>query len=132
MHTTCSQKFQHYLSHPSRKRLRLIEITAPKQKVTGVLLTLTIKLYLKLLKFHQVDKTVTTLIGTLVKISEILYAQHFCRTPRTVLQFYNVTWIHHITSFAVSYCQTPSTKQGISYLEFICMILFHTAPFNIS
>ena len=35
------------------------------------------------------------LIGTLVKISEILYAQHFNRTPRTVLQFYGVTWIHH-------------------------------------
>ena len=74
----------------------LIETTAPKQKVTGVLLrTATIKLYLKLLKLHQVDKTVITLIGTLVKISEILYAQHFCRTPRIVLQFYNVTWTHH-------------------------------------
>ena len=38
-----------------------------------------------LLKLNQVDKTVTMLIGTLVKISEILYAQHFCHTPRTVL-----------------------------------------------
>ncbi len=74
----------------------LIETTAPKQKVTGVLLrTATIKLYLKLLKLHQVDKTVTMLLGILVKISEILYAQHFNRTPRTVLQFYNVTWIQH-------------------------------------
>lgn len=74
----------------------LIETTAPKQKVTGVLLrTATIKInkvYLKMLKLHQLDKTVITLIGTLMKI---LYAQHFCRTPRTVLQFYNMTWIHH-------------------------------------
>ena len=74
----------------------LIETTAPKQKVTGVLLrTATIKLYLKLLKLQQVDERMTMLVGTLVKISEILYAQHFNRTLRTVLQFYNVTWIHH-------------------------------------
>lgn len=52
-------------------------------------------LYLKLLKLSEVDNRVKQLIGTLVKISEILYAKNASRSPKTVLQLYSVTWMHH-------------------------------------
>ena len=52
---------------------QLIETTL--QKVSGVLLRVTtIKVYLKLLKLTGVDDRVKQLLGTLVKISELLYA----------------------------------------------------------
>ena len=91
------QEIPHLFSTPLKENIKdIIETTAPKQKVTGALLRVaTIKLYLKLLKLSEVDNRVKQLIGTLVKISEILYAKNASRSPKAVLQLYNVTWMHH-------------------------------------
>ena len=89
------QELPHLLT-PSLKQTitQLIETTL--QKVSGVLLRVTtIKVYLKLLKLTGVDDRVKQLLGTLVKISELLYASDSSRTPKSVLQLYNVTWLHH-------------------------------------
>ena len=42
-----------------------------------------------------VQKDVKVLMATIVKISELLYASCKTRTPKTVLQLYNCTWLHH-------------------------------------
>jgi hypothetical protein len=75
---------------------QLIQTTVPKQKVSGALLRLaTIKLYLKLLRHADVDKKIIQLMGTLVKISELLYATDNIHTPKSILQLHNVAWMHH-------------------------------------
>ena len=55
----------------------------------------TIKLYLKLSRHSNVDERIIQLMGTLVKISELLYATDNIRTPKSILQLHNVAWMHH-------------------------------------
>ena len=85
------------LASPLRRTVtELIATTLQKDKVSGVLLRVaTIKVYLKVLKEKEVDDRVKQLPCTLVKICELLYASESSRTPRSVLQLYNVTWLHH-------------------------------------
>ena len=74
---------------PSLKQTitQLIETTL--QKMSGVFLRVTtIKVYLKLLKLTGVDNRVKQLLGTLVKISELLYTFDSSRTPKSVLQLF--------------------------------------------
>ena len=74
---------------------QLIQTTVPKQKVSEALLRLaTIKLYLKLSRHSDVDKRIIQLIGTLVKISEFLYATDNIRTPKSIVQLHNVAWMN--------------------------------------
>lgn len=64
--------------------------------MSGILLRVaSIKVYLKLLKEKDVDSKVKQLLYALIKISELLYASECNRTPKSVLQLYNVTWLHH-------------------------------------
>jgi hypothetical protein len=35
------------------------------------------------------------MLSTAVKISEILYSEDEKRTPKSILQLYNCTWLHH-------------------------------------
>lgn len=73
---------------------QIVETTVTK--VSGVLLRLAaVKVYLKLLKETNVDIRVKQLMGTLVMISKLLYATESNRTPKAVLQLYNVAWLHH-------------------------------------
>lgn len=76
------QEIPHLFSSPLKENIKdIIETTVPKQKVTGALFRVaTSKLYLKLLKLSEVDNRVKQLIGTLVKISEILYAKNGSRS----------------------------------------------------
>ena len=84
------------LTTPLKEDVELIQTTVPKQKVSGALLRLaTIKLYLKLSRHSDVDKRIIQLMGTLVKISELLYATDNIRTPKSILQLHNVAWMHH-------------------------------------
>ncbi len=58
-----------------------------------------IKVYLKLVKLLDVSLDVSEkikqLLCTIVKISQILYLTDSLRTPKTVLQLYNTSWLHH-------------------------------------
>lgn len=54
-----------------------------------------LKVFLKLLKHRDVNAMIQELLGTIVKISELLYANDMSRTPKAVLQLYNTTWLHH-------------------------------------
>ena len=84
------------LSPPLKKTVAEIISTTLKDKVSGALLRVaSIKVFLKLLKEKDVDKRVKQLLCTLIKISELLYASECNRTPKSVLQLYNVTWLHH-------------------------------------
>lgn len=49
----------------------------------------------KLLYFQEVESSIKTLLSTVVKISEILYSSDDKRAPKTILQLYNCTWMHH-------------------------------------
>ena len=40
-------------------------------------------------------KNFKVLMATIVKVSEFLYASCKTHTPKTVLQLYNCTWLHH-------------------------------------
>ena len=48
-----------------------------------------------LLQSQEVDSDIKLLLSTAVKISERLYSSSNKRTPKTVLQLYNCTWLHH-------------------------------------
>ena len=80
------QEIPQLFTSPLKENIKeIIETTVPKQKVTGVLLRVAvIKVYLKLLNLNEVDNRVKQLIGTLVKISEILYAKDASRTPAAI------------------------------------------------
>ena len=50
---------------------------------------------LLLLINSSVHKSLTLLLHTVVKISEILYSLYNQRSPKSILQLYNTTWLHH-------------------------------------
>ena len=75
---------------------KIIETTLGKQKGSGARLRVAIiKVFLKVLRHQDVDVMVKELLGTIVKISELLYANDTSRTSKAVLQLYNTTWLHH-------------------------------------
>lgn len=50
----------------------------------------------KLLYSQAIDPAIKTLLSTAVKIQEILYSgDDDKRTPKSIIQLYNCTWIHH-------------------------------------
>ena len=49
----------------------------------------------KLLHCLDIQVEVKLLLKTAVKIAEILYSSDEKRTPKTILQLYNCTWMHH-------------------------------------
>ena len=87
----------HLLDFPlSQECQQLLETTLPKQKVSGAFLRVAaIKLLVKLQKNKSTSKLVVALLDTIVRVSELLYALDQKRTPKTVLQLYNISWYHH-------------------------------------
>ena len=84
------------MTPPHKQTITQIIQSTLKQSSSGVHLRVAIiKVYLKLLKLKDVHDKVKQLLGTLVKISQILYLPESGRNPKTVLQLYNVTWLHH-------------------------------------
>ena len=49
----------------------------------------------KLLHCLDIQVEVNLLLQTAVKIAEILYSSDEKRTPKTILQLYNCTWMHY-------------------------------------
>ena len=89
------QEIPHLLPQYKDTFTQIIDSTL-QETASGVhLRTAVIKVYLKLLKLQDVDEDVKQLLGTLVKISQLLYLPDSGRSPKTVLQLYNVTWLHH-------------------------------------
>ena len=91
-----------------QKISQIIQSTLKDGASGAVIRVAIIKAYLKLLKLQDVNNKVKELLGTLVKISQILYSRDCCRTPKTVLQLYNVTWLHH--ELCRELIPTPHTK----------------------
>lgn len=82
--------------HLKQQSQRLLDTTIPKQKVSrAVLRTASIKLFLKLLQHEAACSEVVNLLRTVVMISELFYLRDSKRTPKTILQLYNITWLHH-------------------------------------
>ena len=74
----------------------ILDSTLVKDKTSGALFqAAAIKLLLKLHKTPSVDPMLLPLLITAVRILEILYLKDSKRTPKTVLQLYNCSWLHH-------------------------------------
>ena len=96
---------------------KLLDTTIPKQKVSGAMLrTAAIKLFLWLLQHKEVDPLIIELLRTVVKASEILHQNDSKRSPKTVLQLYNVTWLHHELCLLSSQPYRAVPKPPIWYL----------------
>ena len=106
MHTTYFQELPLLLPPSFKKTVTEIISTTLKDKVSRAPLRVaSIKVYLKLLNESDTDNRVKQLLYTLVKISEILYASECNCTPKSVLQLYNITWLHHELC-----CDLPNPK----------------------
>ena len=86
----------------------IIETTTRQTSSAVHLRVAIIKVYLKLLKLKDVDESVVLLLKTVVKIAQLLYLQESDRNPRTVLQLYNATWLHH--ELCCQLIPTPKTQ----------------------
>ena len=107
---------------------RLLDTTIPKQKVSGAALrTASIKLFLKLLQHEEAHPLIVELLRTVVKVSELLYLHDSKRSPKTVLQLYNATWLHH--ELCAHLIHSPK-EQSSSHLFGIYLhdIAVHAAP----
>lgn len=111
-----------------RQSKRLLDTTIPKQKVSGAALrTASIKLFLKLLQHEEAHPLIVELLRTVVKVSELLYLHDSKRSPKTVLQLYNATWLHH--ELCAHLIHSPK-EQSSSHLFGIYLhdIAVHAAP----
>ena len=82
---------------PLGSECQQLDTTLPKQNVSGAFLRVAaFKLLIKLQNHSaHVDKFLLALVNTVVRISELIYLFDLKRTPKTILQLYNVTWYHH-------------------------------------
>ena len=66
-----------------------------KYNMTGAAYCLmSIELFLHVKKANA-DSSILLLLETAVRISELIYLPDKKRTPRRVLELYNITWLHH-------------------------------------
>ena len=87
------QEISELLSPAHRQTItQTIETTITETSSGAHLRVALIKVYLKL---KDIDSNIQLLLGTLVKISELVYLPESRRTPIVVLQMYNTTWLHH-------------------------------------
>ena len=71
-----------------------------------------------LIQCQTVSDKKKLLLSTAVKISELLYSSDNKRTPKSVLQLYNCTWLHH------ELCKTLFSKpKEVSYEKFFRLYL---------
>ena len=90
-------------------------------------------IHLLLLFIQKASPSLTTLLDTIVRVSGIMYATEAKRSPRTVLQLYNLMWLHHelcsdlfpttkhISRYRLfgSYIHDLSAHAGLEY-EIVC------------
>lgn len=67
------------------------------------------------------------LVGTAVKISEVLYLGASKRTPKRVLQLYNVTWLHHELCAHFLHSPTQQTRAHL-FRIYLHDLPVHAAP----
>lgn len=72
----------------------LIETNLSRETATGSDIRMT-AIHVLLLINSSVHVSFTLLLHTVVKISEILYSLYNQRSPKSILQLYNTTWLHH-------------------------------------
>ncbi len=72
----------------------LIEKSLAKDKITGADLRRLAIHVLILFQNHGNDELIT-LMDTIVRVSSLLYSTDAKRCPRSILQLYNTTWLHH-------------------------------------
>ena len=71
-----------------------------------------------LLQFQDVTEDIKLLMSTAVKMSECLYSCAEKRTPKSILQLYNCTWLHH------ELCKSCfSVPKEVSYEKFFGLYL---------
>ena len=119
----------HLLNPPLKEQCqRLLDTAIPKQKVSGaVLRTACMKLFLKLLQHNEVNPLVVQLEQTAVKISDIFYCHEVKWAPKTVLQLYNVTWLHH--ELCVHLIHSPKQQSRSHFFGvYLHDISVHAAP----
>ena len=73
----------------------LIETNLSRETVTGADIRMTAIHVLLLLINSSVHESLTLLLHTVVKISEILYSLYNQQSPKSILQLHNTTWLHH-------------------------------------
>ena len=90
-------EIRNLLPLPLGSECQQLDTTLPKQNVSGAFLRVAaIKRLIKLQNHSaHVDKFLLALVNTVVRISELIYLFDLKRTPKTILQLYNVTWYHH-------------------------------------
>ncbi len=89
------QEIPYLLPHHKEELTHIIESTLGDTSSGVHLRVALIKVYLKILNIPNVDDDLKQLLASLVKMSQILYVPDSGRNPKTVLQLYNVTWVHH-------------------------------------
>ena len=73
-----------------------INLCTSKEKTTGAdLRCCLIEVYLLLCKSDMVNSDVLQLLGSLLRVTEILYSSYEGRSQRQVLTLYNNVWLHH-------------------------------------
>ena len=67
-----------------------------------------------------INSSIVYLLSTAVKVCEIMYALDTQRSPRSVLQLYNLTWLHH------ELCKSLFVKfhevTHVSFIAYICIL----------
>jgi len=90
-----------------------------KDKVTGADLQAAAVYLLLLLQNKSQSAVLTTLMETIVRVSEIMYSPDSARNPHTILQLYNCTWLHHELCLKLfsSPCELSQEKFFGTYLH---------------
>ncbi len=90
------QELPQLLSPLNEECSLIIETTLPKQKVSGAILRVAlIKVFLRFHNHPDITQETKALLETAVKISELMYSTDSQRSPKSVLQLYNCSWLHH-------------------------------------
>ena len=92
-----------------------------------LLRTAAIKLYLKLRTYRGINQQIIDLLGTIVKISHILYLTTLQRSPKKVLQLYNCGYT---TNYVPPSFQTLANKLSITYSVCTFMTWLYMHHFN--
>ncbi len=85
----------HILTGDLKKTCKsLIDTSLAKDKITGADLR-RLAIHILILFQNQGNVDLITLMDTIVRVSSLLYATDAKRSPRSILQLYNTTWLHH-------------------------------------
>jgi hypothetical protein len=82
---------------------------------------------LALLRRKPTPPKVLQLIETAVTISELLYAEETNRSPRSILRFYNATWLHFELCCEL-FATTSKTTHRAMFGSYLHAIVLHAPP----